>query len=243
MAQPGTTGSIASICARMGARASRRIQASRSDRPLWDWLGRGPFKKFPQDRTESDSRPLNWPQQHATGNDEIFPPELRASFQSFRPKWFHLKTSAAQGFCGITHCVRVSAVTGVRRHLQNNHSKRPGFVCHWPSARTGAAGRPHPALHYLEREVSNRQPCGAWDRRHRWKQTACGYGKMSGRWDAPRSRLQAADSAESGRALESNRRRSLPTPPADRPAAIAAASPPLEPPGVRFQVQGLLVRP
>src|SRR6202166_3049812 len=36
---------------------------------------------------------------------------------------------------------------------------------------------------------------------------------------------------------------SLPTPPADNPAAIAAASPPLDPPGVREKSQGLLVRP
>jgi hypothetical protein len=36
---------------------------------------------------------------------------------------------------------------------------------------------------------------------------------------------------------------SLPTPPADMPAAIAAASPPLEPPGVRSRSHGLLVRP
>ena len=36
---------------------------------------------------------------------------------------------------------------------------------------------------------------------------------------------------------------SLPTPPALRPAAIAAASPPLDPPAVRVKSQGLLVRP
>ena len=36
---------------------------------------------------------------------------------------------------------------------------------------------------------------------------------------------------------------SLPTPPAESPAAIAAASPPLDPPGVRSRSQGLLVRP
>src|SRR5271156_5735133 len=36
---------------------------------------------------------------------------------------------------------------------------------------------------------------------------------------------------------------SLPTPPAEQPAAIAAASPPLEPPGVRAKSHGLLVRP
>src|SRR5580704_17405625 len=36
---------------------------------------------------------------------------------------------------------------------------------------------------------------------------------------------------------------SLPTPPAEQPAAIAAASPPLEPPGVRERSQGLFVRP
>ncbi len=36
---------------------------------------------------------------------------------------------------------------------------------------------------------------------------------------------------------------SLPMPPAESPAAIAAASPPLEPPGVRSASQGLLVRP
>ena len=36
---------------------------------------------------------------------------------------------------------------------------------------------------------------------------------------------------------------SLPTPPADRPAAMAAASPPLDPPGVRSSAHGLLVRP
>src|SRR5579864_9228522 len=36
---------------------------------------------------------------------------------------------------------------------------------------------------------------------------------------------------------------SLPTPPAEHPDAIAAASPPLEPPGVRDRSQGLLVRP
>src|SRR5439155_20973443 len=36
---------------------------------------------------------------------------------------------------------------------------------------------------------------------------------------------------------------SLPTPPADIPAAIAAASPPLDPPGVRARSHGLLVRP
>src|SRR5579859_2557077 len=36
---------------------------------------------------------------------------------------------------------------------------------------------------------------------------------------------------------------SLPTPPADIPEAMAAASPPLDPPGVRSRSQGLLVRP
>src|SRR5262249_60968065 len=36
---------------------------------------------------------------------------------------------------------------------------------------------------------------------------------------------------------------SLPTPPADIPEAIAAASPPLEPPAVRDLSHGLLVRP
>src|SRR5438093_9179234 len=36
---------------------------------------------------------------------------------------------------------------------------------------------------------------------------------------------------------------SLPTPPAEQPEAIAAASPPLDPPGVRAKAQGLLVRP
>src|SRR6476619_7587133 len=36
---------------------------------------------------------------------------------------------------------------------------------------------------------------------------------------------------------------SLPTPPADIPDAIAAASPPLDPPGVRLGSQGLFVRP
>src|SRR5947199_3492198 len=36
---------------------------------------------------------------------------------------------------------------------------------------------------------------------------------------------------------------SLPTPPAEHPAAIAAASPPLEPPAVRDKSQGLFVRP
>ena len=36
---------------------------------------------------------------------------------------------------------------------------------------------------------------------------------------------------------------SLPTPPADSPAAMAAASPPLDPPGVRSSAHGLLVRP
>src|SRR5580700_8521670 len=36
---------------------------------------------------------------------------------------------------------------------------------------------------------------------------------------------------------------SLPTPPAEHPAAIAAASPPLDPPGVRSTSQGLFVRP
>src|ERR1700722_7087184 len=36
---------------------------------------------------------------------------------------------------------------------------------------------------------------------------------------------------------------SLQPPPADNPAAIAAASPPLDPPGVRDKSQGLLVRP
>src|SRR5438067_13154043 len=36
---------------------------------------------------------------------------------------------------------------------------------------------------------------------------------------------------------------SLPTPPAEQPAAIAAASPPLDPPAVRCRSQGLLVRP
>ena len=36
---------------------------------------------------------------------------------------------------------------------------------------------------------------------------------------------------------------SLPTPPAESPAAIAADSPPLEPPGVRAVSHGLLVRP
>lgn len=33
---------------------------------------------------------------------------------------------------------------------------------------------------------------------------------------------------------------SLPTPPAERPAAIAAASPPLEPPGVRVRSPGII---
>jgi hypothetical protein len=36
---------------------------------------------------------------------------------------------------------------------------------------------------------------------------------------------------------------SLATPPAEHSAAIAAASPPLDPPGVRVKSQGLLVRP
>src|SRR5579883_1614239 len=36
---------------------------------------------------------------------------------------------------------------------------------------------------------------------------------------------------------------SLPRPPADSPAAIAAASPPLDPPAVRSSAQGLCVRP
>src|ERR1700724_4847545 len=36
---------------------------------------------------------------------------------------------------------------------------------------------------------------------------------------------------------------SLPTPPADIPAAIATASPPLDPPAVRSRSHGLLVRP
>src|SRR6266576_2723402 len=36
---------------------------------------------------------------------------------------------------------------------------------------------------------------------------------------------------------------SLPTPPAEHPDAMAAASPPLDPPGVRERSQGLLVRP
>src|ERR1700751_1078124 len=36
---------------------------------------------------------------------------------------------------------------------------------------------------------------------------------------------------------------SLPTPPAEQPEAIAAASPPLDPPGVRSRSQGLFVRP
>src|ERR1700682_2985252 len=36
---------------------------------------------------------------------------------------------------------------------------------------------------------------------------------------------------------------SLPTPPAEHPEAIAAASPPLEPPAVRERSQGLLVLP
>ena len=36
---------------------------------------------------------------------------------------------------------------------------------------------------------------------------------------------------------------SLATPPAEHNAAIAAASPPLDPPGVRVKSQGLLVRP
>src|SRR5580704_6263377 len=36
---------------------------------------------------------------------------------------------------------------------------------------------------------------------------------------------------------------SLPTPPAESPAAIAAASPPLDPPEVRERFHGLLVRP
>src|SRR6185369_11405479 len=35
---------------------------------------------------------------------------------------------------------------------------------------------------------------------------------------------------------------SLPTPPAEHPAAIAADSPPLDPPAVRVRSQGLLVR-
>src|SRR5436309_10743289 len=36
---------------------------------------------------------------------------------------------------------------------------------------------------------------------------------------------------------------SLPAPPAEHPEAMAAASPPLDPPGVRERSQGLLVRP
>src|SRR5207302_8991113 len=36
---------------------------------------------------------------------------------------------------------------------------------------------------------------------------------------------------------------SLPTPPAEQPEAIAAASPPLDPPAVRSRSQGLFVRP
>src|SRR5262245_66346777 len=36
---------------------------------------------------------------------------------------------------------------------------------------------------------------------------------------------------------------SLPIPPAEQPEAIAAASPPLDPPGVRARSQGLLVWP
>ena len=36
---------------------------------------------------------------------------------------------------------------------------------------------------------------------------------------------------------------SLPRPPAEQPDAIAAASPPLDPPGVRSRSHGLLVRP
>ena len=36
---------------------------------------------------------------------------------------------------------------------------------------------------------------------------------------------------------------SLATPPAEQSAAMAAASPPLDPPGVRSRSQGLLVRP
>jgi hypothetical protein len=36
---------------------------------------------------------------------------------------------------------------------------------------------------------------------------------------------------------------SLPTPAAEQPAAIAADSPPLEPPGVLVKSQGLFVRP
>src|SRR6187455_691258 len=36
---------------------------------------------------------------------------------------------------------------------------------------------------------------------------------------------------------------SLPIPPAEQPTAMAADSPPLEPPGVRSRFQGLLVRP
>src|SRR5438552_12896499 len=36
---------------------------------------------------------------------------------------------------------------------------------------------------------------------------------------------------------------SLPIPPAEQPAAIAAASPPLDPPGVNERFQGLAVRP
>src|ERR1700735_4101358 len=36
---------------------------------------------------------------------------------------------------------------------------------------------------------------------------------------------------------------SLPTPPAEQPAAMAAASPPLEPPGVRKRSHGLFVCP
>jgi hypothetical protein len=36
---------------------------------------------------------------------------------------------------------------------------------------------------------------------------------------------------------------SLPTPPAEQNAEIAADSPPLDPPGVQSRSQGLLVRP
>ncbi len=36
---------------------------------------------------------------------------------------------------------------------------------------------------------------------------------------------------------------SLPTPPGEQPLAMAAASPPLDPPGVRWTSHGLFVRP
>src|ERR1019366_598716 len=67
-------------------------------------LGRGPFQKLLQDWTEIRLAVFeHWPQQHPARDDEKLPPQLPRFFESFRPETFHLKSSAAQGFCRSAH--------------------------------------------------------------------------------------------------------------------------------------------